>query len=99
MFPFDAELMSSPVYQRAVQSPFRRPIWRVKGTDVDQDQQTSVKQILEMERKEQASKSESIENMIRRDKLVMGNEVKLALLGKPGDAIDFLVMLLRTMKS
>ena len=86
IFPnLDAQLMSTPVYQRAVRSLFKRSISRHK--EAGDDSSTNSSLITDRsERKEQTLKSKSIDSVLKRDQTRMASLIRVALLGQSNDA-------------
>ena len=89
VFPdLDGELMSTPVYQRAVRSLFKRSISRPKGFRSRSTKSLSLIKDGKPEREQQTLRSRDIDDMLKRDDSKARNIVKLALLGQCDDATN-----------
>lgn len=96
VFPFDLELMSSPVYQRAFRSLFRNPIHRTSGKHAGRNDQRRLDQDSSLPWKEQASNSTRIKRAIKKDKkYAQRHTMELALIGTTSDAKDNFTTFLR----
>ena len=80
MFPFDAELLSSLVYQRAVRAVFKPSRRRDKNTDRDSLKPTGISRNLNVEAYERI-RSEHIDDSIRENQKQTRNMIKVLLIG------------------
>lgn len=88
VFPgLDAELWSTPVYQRAVRSLFKRPLTRHKETQAKGSSKSSIVGV-KSELKEQALKSESIDSTLKKDRKNLAKTVNIAVMGGCNGAMD-----------
>ena len=88
VFPgLDSELWSTPVYQRAVRSLFKRSLSRHKETQTEGSSRSSVVGI-KSEMREKALRSESIDSSLKKDKQDLARIVNVAVMGGCNGAMD-----------
>lgn len=96
VFPsLDAELMRTPVYQRAVRSLFGRSKRRNSRSNGPVGPEGALDNPKVPELKEQASRSETIDTMLKQHERFERNEIQLAMLGTSEVMLENLVTCLR----
>ena len=87
-FPFDAELMGSRVYQRAVRSLFRRRNRPNEKANVASTKSQSINLYLTQETKDSCTKSRQIDAIIDESRKEMRKTCKILMLGGPNSGKD-----------
>ena len=80
MFPFDTELLISPVYQRAVRAVFKPSRLRDKNADRDSLKSMGISGSIETEAYNRI-RSEQIDETLRKNQKQMQNVIKVLLMG------------------
>ena len=80
MFPFDAELLTSPVYQRAVRAVFRSSRRRDKNVAHDSLKPIGISPNFEIEAYNR-TRSEQIDDSLRENQKQIRNVIKVSLMG------------------